>query len=270
MNASVSWVIWLLASTLTFASSIARAENSTLMVWPEPARVGDRIAANVFFSRFCRQEFATHPQMSISQTGNVIRARFFRTSPGAGCSARGARLDFMVGSFPAGNFRLEVELEDFEADRVAKDFEVSPRSTDLDSGPSIDFSGLWWDPEESGWALTLHHYQGGTVWASFLTFDRLGAPLWVMTLPGTWRNGFYRAPLVEVLNGPDVLSASSVAPPSSVADSEVVGELQLFLGGDPANPTVVPFRGRMPLEAVLRYTYRGASHERFLRRFELP
>lgn len=253
-----------------FAPLSVHGEEPSLTIWPASPSVGDQIAASVLLPSFCQTEFSPKPRIVISQANNVIRARFVRTSPGAGCSTAGADFDFMVGSLPGGSYQLEVEVEGSNLGRTSIDFEVSQRAPETDLGPSIDYSGLWWDSEDTGWALTLHQYQKGTVWASFLTFDSEGSSRWVMTLPGRWQNGLYTALLVEVREGPDVLSGSAAELQGRSAESEIVGELRISFAGYSDNTLATPFLGRMPLSAYLQYTFRGASHEKFLRRFELP
>lgn len=255
---------------LMAGSLSAHAEGSTLEVWPANPMVGDQVLASIFIPFMCRQDFAAHPRITLSQVDNLIRARIARDFPGTGCSSLGTNLEFMVGTLPGGDYRLEVEIDGFDPANAGMDFKVSQRDHDANSGPSVDFSGLWWDTTEPGWALSLHQYQGGTIWTSFLTFNADGSSRWVMTLPGAWRNGLYRAQLVEVSNGPDILSQPTGGSSSTPAESEPVGEFELVLYGAPDSVSIAPFRGRMPLKAYVRYTYRGTAHERLLQRFELP
>lgn len=43
------------------------------------------------------------------------------------------------------------------------------------SGPS--YHGLWWNPNESGWGMSLTHH-GNIIFAALYTYDEMGAPVW--------------------------------------------------------------------------------------------
>jgi hypothetical protein len=44
-------------------------------------------------------------------------------------------------------------------------------------GTAPSYEGLWWNPAESGWGLSIAH-QGDVVFAVWYTFDRDGSPTW--------------------------------------------------------------------------------------------
>ncbi len=43
------------------------------------------------------------------------------------------------------------------------------------SGPS--YHGLWWNPDEAGWGMSLTHH-GNIIFAALYTYDETGAPVW--------------------------------------------------------------------------------------------
>ena len=45
------------------------------------------------------------------------------------------------------------------------------------SGSAPSYEGLWWNPAESGWGLSIAH-QGDVIFAVWYTFDRAGSPTW--------------------------------------------------------------------------------------------
>ena len=51
------------------------------------------------------------------------------------------------------------------------------------AGPA-SFTGLWWNPAESGWGLNLSH-QGDILFGTLFTYDTSGAPLWLVMPAGT-------------------------------------------------------------------------------------
>ncbi len=44
---------------------------------------------------------------------------------------------------------------------------------------SLNYTGMWWNPAESGWGINVNH-QGDTVFATLFTYDERGLPMWVM------------------------------------------------------------------------------------------
>ena len=45
------------------------------------------------------------------------------------------------------------------------------------AGSAPSYEGLWWNPAESGWGLSIAH-QGDVIFAVWYTFDRDGSPTW--------------------------------------------------------------------------------------------
>lgn len=53
-------------------------------------------------------------------------------------------------------------------------------------GNGSNYRGMWWDPRESGWGLTVQHYYN-TLFISWFTYDFNGNQLW-LTFQGNWTN----------------------------------------------------------------------------------
>ena len=45
------------------------------------------------------------------------------------------------------------------------------------TAPTIDYTDLWWNPNESGWGVSLTQ-QFGTIFAAWYTYDAAGKPIW--------------------------------------------------------------------------------------------
>jgi hypothetical protein len=48
-----------------------------------------------------------------------------------------------------------------------------------DSGTAPSYEGLWWNPAESGWGVSIAH-QGDTLFVVWYTYDRDGSPMWLL------------------------------------------------------------------------------------------
>ena len=47
------------------------------------------------------------------------------------------------------------------------------------SGTAPSYEGLWWNPSESGWGVSIAH-QGDILFAVWYTYDRDGSPMWLV------------------------------------------------------------------------------------------
>jgi hypothetical protein len=113
-------------------------------------------------------------------------------------------VDVRLGSFAAGEYRVEVyaspNTTTTPVERLA--FQVAdPAEAAVFPAPArplSDYSGLWWNPQESGWGLSLHQGALHTVFGAWFVYGANGEPQWY-TLQGgqwldsvTWRGTLYR------------------------------------------------------------------------------
>jgi hypothetical protein len=119
-------------------------------------------------------------------------------TPASGCFATPpapVQVDVSVGQLPPGQYELEVmRLVDGVASSLgARSFTVSPR-TPLD--PLVDYTDLWWDPNESGWGLNIIQHPSNVIFATWFTYDDDGTPAWFVVSYGQWSAGLGFAPNV--------------------------------------------------------------------------
>jgi hypothetical protein len=76
--------------------------------------------------------------------------------------------------------------------------------------PAANYTDLWWNPNESGWGLTITQHPTNQIWAIWYTYDPRqqdasspGAykPLWINMPGGTWTSPTTLTGDVYVLNG---------------------------------------------------------------------
>lgn len=126
----------------------------------------------------------------VTMAANVIRV----TRSGDNCSPPGApwAADVRLGAFPAGDYRVElfssqntglppVETFTFQV-RDPVEVAVFPAP----SRPLTDYTGLWYNQQESGWGLSL--YQGPThgVFGVLFLYDASNRPEWYSLQGGRW------------------------------------------------------------------------------------
>lgn len=86
----------------------------------------------------------------------------------------------MLGKFPAGTYTVQANLP---TGSLTTQFTVSPKPGD--AAPFIDFSGLWWDPAESGWGLSIAQGPTNQLFAVWFVYDNSGNPTWYTFEPGS-------------------------------------------------------------------------------------
>jgi hypothetical protein len=113
-------------------------------------------------------------------------------------------MDVRLGELPAGDYRVEVfashDTDGAAVERLA--FTVSdpvevavfpppPR-------PLTDYTGLWWNPQESGWGLALHQSPTHGLFGAWFVYGAGGEPQWFTLQQGqwidatTWRGNVFR------------------------------------------------------------------------------
>jgi mono/diheme cytochrome c family protein len=107
---------------------------------------------------------------------------------------------------------------------------------------SLNYTGMWWNPAESGWGINVNH-QGDIVFATLFTYDERGAPMWVMMTGQLQADGRTYAGDLYKVSGP-VFNAQPFAP-ITAANLFKVGTMSLTF--------------RSASTATLAYTYQGAA-----------
>ena len=108
------------------------------------------------------------------------------------CFAPGTPLvaDVELGALPAGDYRVElygspssmvppIEMLSFQVRDPVEVVPYTPR-------PLTDYSGLWFNPSESGWGLSLHQGATHTVFGLLFVYDGARQPQWYSLQGGRW------------------------------------------------------------------------------------
>jgi hypothetical protein len=96
-------------------------------------------------------------------------------------------LDLPLGRFPAGQYQVEVVSGD-----TSRTFPFTVQAVQP-SMPAIDYTDLWWNPDQSGWGLNVVQHPSGNLFATWFVYDIDGSAGWYVVPSGTWgfsgRNG---------------------------------------------------------------------------------
>ncbi len=107
---------------------------------------------------------------------------------------------------------------------------------------SLNYTGMWWKPAESGWGINVNH-QGDIVFATLFTYDERGAPMWVMMTGLLQADGRTYAGDLYRVSGPAFNAQPFI--PITEANRVNVGTMALTFSS--------------ARTATLSYTYQGAA-----------
>ena len=147
----------------------------------------------------------------VSQSSNVIRVTHRQLSA---CSPPGAPriADVRLGALPAGDYRVEfyaainfsnlpTETLSFQV-RDPLEIAITPPLV----RPLTDYAGLWYDPRESGWGLSLHRGALNTVFGLLFVYDGNRQPDWYSLQGGRWTSSTVWTATALRTNGPGLAS----------------------------------------------------------------
>ena len=170
------------------------------------------------------------------------------------------REEIDLGRLPAGNYTLSVINPAFgnapEAFVISSiPFTVTDaRATKVAPYVRLDYSGHWWDPNDSGWGLFIWHDARDNVLAAWFTYTPDGKPMWYVFQP-TWTtsSATVTTPLLQTSRLPGPTS-----PPPAPTSYATVGSASLdFTNFGTAD------------EGKITYTFTGGAQQvRNIQRFK--
>lgn len=179
---------------------------------------------------------------SVTMANNsiVVTMRSFDNMPDPGPSPPAndvatSTADVVLGRLPQGQYSVEVRF----LNRVSGLFTalgstqltVAADAFSTSSGYSAyDFTDLWWNPNESGWGISIHSKRQN-LFAAWFVYDSTGKPTWYTLQMGTWlAPNKYSGRIFATRADPN----SGVGPMSSLVVTEVGTGTILFNGFDQA------------------------------------
>lgn len=109
--------------------------------------------------------------------------------------ARYLDMEVRLGAFPVGTYHVDVapgpgatRLNVVTPQRLAFQVVASPQIqiSPPPPAPYTDFSGHWWNADESGWGLSITQSASNQMFVVLYLYDTSGAPGWYVVPGGTW------------------------------------------------------------------------------------
>ncbi len=102
------------------------------------------------------------------------------------CPPRTAAIDVQLGQFPPGPLTVSIHDEGMATD-VSVTVELAENVRAAGSPyPQANYTDMWWNPNESGWGMSIQQHASGRLLAVWLVYDEMGAPTWYSLQPGAW------------------------------------------------------------------------------------
>jgi hypothetical protein len=193
--------------------------------------------------------------VTVKTVANVIQVH---VNENIACSPPGALVeaDVRLGSYPEGTYSVEVvgssNTLSGSVQRVVDraQFTVNPRSP-IPVGaarnfPLADYTGMWWNPQESGWGLSINQGASDALFGALFVYDAQGRAQWFTLQPGGWTTSTrWEGPLYRT-TGPFHLGPTYEP---SLVQVQAVGRAVLEFSTAPAGSTT----------ARLTYTVDGVT-----------
>ena len=191
----------------------------------------------------------TPADVVVQTVANVIQVLVHQTSA---CSPPGAPgdVDVRLGAYPPGTYVVE-GISVFASapgpgsfqqvfDRLQ--FTVQPRPASANRAaerfPLADYTGMWWNPQESGWGLTIHQSARDVLFGALFVYDAQNRAQWFTIQPGAWTSSRrWEGPLYRT-TGPYFANASYDA---SLVQLQAAGSAVLEFNTAPGGTTTARF-----------------------------
>jgi hypothetical protein len=153
----------------------------------------------------------------VSMSSNVVKV----VQQVRNCLVAGTPIvaDVRLGAFPVGLYRAEVYASPTALVPVESlVFEVRGRPEILifppPPHPLADYTGIWYDPDESGWGVSFHQAPDNVTFAMLFVYTTASQPEWYSIQGGRWTSSTLWMGTVYKTTGPAL--ASSIFDPRLV------------------------------------------------------
>ncbi len=202
--------------------------------------------------------------VSMSQNNITVRRGDIASHPVGLCPVS-TRDEVDLGRLPAGDYTLTVTnaaVGSVPIQVAVSNFAFTVKDARaLKTAPYVrlDYSGHWWDPNDSGWGLFIWHDARDNMLAAWFTYGADGKPIWYVFQP-TWQTfaATFSAPISQTSRMPGPTS-----PPPNPTTYTTVGSASLDFKSKDLVDGAIPYNaGR------LTYTLNGGQTiVRNIRRF---
>jgi hypothetical protein len=212
---------------------VVRAQDIVTLVFPSKPTSADNLKLSVV-DRTCAGalRYTANPYRVTMSQNNITVNLNERVNGIVGVCPPGPREEIDLGRLPAGNYTLTVtETSSFGSGGILTISNVPFTVTDARATKAapyvrLDYSGAWWDPNDSGWGLFIWQDARGandSLLAAWFSYTPDGKPMWYTFQP-KWQtsSATAEAALLQASRPPGATS-----PPPGTTSSVTVGTASL-------------------------------------------
>lgn len=178
-------------------AAVAMAANG-LTILPASPMNFEQVIARISLSH-CPIDQNT---MRIRQAGNVISIDDVYDEPCVDIQQPTIPFDFRLGQFPPGTYYVIVYSSYDNTSTFTKFTVTDSYATKTGPFPIVDYTDHWWNPQESGWGLSIMQHPSDRIFAAWFVYDQSGQPTWYTLQPGQWVSStVYTGPIYKT-SGP--------------------------------------------------------------------
>lgn len=198
-NATSVLRVWAnsLVGTIAIASA-ASAMGATpffsLAIGPSSPIAFDSVVARVSVLDGC---WVDENDLLVKQSDNAIRidVHYWDICIPTGTART---FDIFLGKLPPGNYSVAV----YESNNIAAasaQFAVAEKyGANPPPHPLMDYTDHWWNPQESGWGMSIMQHSSDRLFAVWYVYDQNRQPTWYTLQPGSWlASNLYNGPVYK-------------------------------------------------------------------------
>jgi SAM-dependent methyltransferase len=118
-------------------------------------------------------------------------------------------IDVQLGRFPAGQIEVAVHAAPLSAPTILRIDVADFVQQGVEVRPTVDYSDLWWNADESGWGIAVAQHASDRLVATWFAYEEGGDPIWYSLQPGGWSNARTFSGPIFRYRGPDATKAGA-------------------------------------------------------------
>lgn len=250
-----------LSALLSAAIVNAQLPNVDAMLLPASPTSADNLKLSIA-DRSCNAAYRyIGNSYSVAMAQNNITVTLGATSSSGSTTIClvGPREEIDLGRLPAGSYTLNVveaaNGTGLRGGTVISNMPITvadARATKVAPYVRLDYSGHWWDPNDSGWGLFIWHDARDNVLAAWFTYTPDGKPMWYVFQPKWGSNSSTMdADLMQTSRPPGATSPPPTSP-TSITKVGIAGLDFLNFGTADEGRLIYTFTGGPTLTRTIR------------------
>lgn len=177
--------------------------------------------------------------IDVRQDGAIVQI-VARGMPNCIPTGPGTTVDISLGALHAGSFSVVV-VDESGTQLTSTQFAVGDKypARSGTNFPLVDYSDHWWNPQESGWGLSIVQHPSDQLFAAWFVYNNSSMPTWYTLQPGQWTNSrTYSGPVYRTSGpyfgspfDPRNVSVSQAGTATLIFDSATTGTLTYTVDG---------------------------------------